>query len=449
MKKPHPLEISIGMGLYCTPFPGIGGKLKQRYEDFVVEEIDQHQAVVEADIPLDAPCILPSEEIQGIKKRARNVHAKMQKMGLSTLDATSLLSASLRISRHMVTYAGLKDKRALTCQRVSIPIAALDALRRLELSRVWLRDLSYARNALNIGDLWGNRFTILVRDLDVSYERATEVIDEMQGMSLLNYFGVQRFGVSRPFTHLIGRAVVLGKYEEAIRLILTEPSKYEPRSVGEIREKLRNGPISKELVEQLPDDLRYERVVARSLINHPRDFELAFSKVPPRIQTLFVHAYQSYLFNRSVTRRFKSGMSITEPEIGDFIIRLNRAHTGRDDWLFVSEQNHDERRELVRKGQYGLAATIPGYSSKMPNSKQSEQLLKILAEDGVSLADFRNAHNQHLDSPGGLHLVALEPINLSSRILEEGLEVRFTLQKGSYATVVLRELMKNSPLNRA
>ena len=142
-------------------------------------------------------------------------------------------------------------------------------------------------------------------------------------------------------------------------------------------------------------------------------------------------------------------MSISEPEMGDFIIRLDRAHTGRDDWLFVSEQNHDERRELVRNGQYGLAATIPGYSSKMPNSKQSEQLLKILAEDRVSLADFRNTHNQFLDSPGGLHLVSLKPIGLSSRILEEGLEVRFTLQKGSYATVVLRELMKNSPLNRA
>jgi tRNA pseudouridine13 synthase len=449
MKKPHPLEIFIGMELYCTPIAGIGGKLKRRYEDFVVEEIDQYQTVVEADIPLDAPCILSSEAIQGVRKKARNVHMRMQKMGLSTLDATSLLSASLKISRHMVTYAGLKDKRALTCQRVSIPITALDALRGLEFSRVWLRDLCYARNALNIGDLWGNRFTILVRDLDLSYDRAVEAINEMQGARLLNYFGIQRFGVSRPFTHLVGRAAILGNYEEAIKLILTESSKYEPKHIGEIREKFKDGKITKELVDQLPNDLRYERVVARSLINHPRDYELAFSKIPPRIQTLFVHAYQSYLFNRTISQRFKSGMSISEPEIGDFIIRLDRAHTGRDDWLFVSEHSHEERCELVRRGEYGLAATIPGYSSKMNNSKQSEQLLKILAEDGVSLADFRNTHSQCLDSPGGLHLVSVKPIGLSSRILEEGLEVRFTLQKGSYATVVLREIMKNSPLNRA
>ncbi|MFW9918668.1 MAG: tRNA pseudouridine(13) synthase TruD [Candidatus Thorarchaeota archaeon] len=450
MNKPHPLELSIGMENYSTSFRGVGGNLKSRYEDFIVEEIDSDHQVAMASIPFDAPCVVPDPlEIRGVEKKARNIHFTMQKMGIATLDAASLLAASLKISRHMVTYAGLKDKRALTAQRMAIPKFAIDKLKELSLHRIWIRDLSYSRRSINIGDLWGNKFSILLRDMDVSCEEALENIAGIQNTSMMNYFGIQRFGVSRPFTHLVGRAIIKREYEEAIDLILTESSRYEPQQVAEIRRRIKDEGISERLIEELPQDLRYEKLVARSLLKHPDDYQLAFSRITPRIQTLFIHAYQSYLFNRTLSLRFQQGMSLSEPMPGDFLIRLDQAHTGRDDWMYVTERNQESLLEKVKSGEYGLAGTIVGYASKMPNAPQSDLIRRVLKSEGVSLSSFRNADNQHLDSPGGLHLLAIEIPDIEGSCTSEGLRVEFKLRKGSYATVVLRELMKNSPLNRS
>ena len=450
MQEPHPLELSIGMENYSTSFQGVGGVLKSRYEDFIVEEIDARQEVAAADISLDAPCIDNEEmNIEGVARKSRNIHFTLQKMGLTTLDAASLVAASLRISRHMVTYAGLKDKRALTAQRMSVPKSALDSLKELDLSRVWIRNLTYSRRPINIGDLWGNQFRILLREMDATCEEALEIIENLRSQPLLNYFGIQRFGVSRPFTHLVGKAVVKNDFEEAIQLILTTPSEYEPVQIRDIRNRIRDEGLSEAIIEELPQDLSYERLVAKSLLRHPEDFKLAFSKTPPRIQTLFVHAYQSYLFNRILSRRFQKGMSIFTPEVGDFLIRLDSAHTGRDDWLFVTERNHASMIEKTDSGAFGLAGIIPGYASKVPNTIHSDIVREILTSEEVAVSSFRHPDNQNLDSPGGLHLLSIVLPTISGSCTEEGLEVKFKLRKGSYATVVLRELMKNSPFNRS
>ncbi len=450
MITPHPIEASIGMEQYSTSFQGIGGFLKVRYEDFIVEEIDSGSNVTKAAIQLDAPCISSEGlQIDGTPKKSRNIHFTLQKMGLTTLDAASLLASSLRISRHMVTYAGLKDKRALTAQRMSIPKSALDKLLELDLSRIWIRDLRYERRSINIGDLWGNQFTILLRDMDVPCADACEYIDILRNSPLMNYFGVQRFGVARPFTHLVGKAVVKREFDDAVNLILTEPSEYEPQQVRDIRQLIREEGVSERLIDALPQDLRYEKLVAKSLLRHPNDYELAFSKISPRIQTLFVHAYQSYLFNRILSLRFQQNLSIVDPLPGDFLIRLDRAHTGRDDWLYVTERNHEKLLERVQSGEYGLAGTIPGYASKMPNTSQSDLIRTVLKSEGISLSNFRHGETQHLDSPGGFHLLAINLPEITGECIPEGLQVKFKLRKGSYATVVLRELMKNTPLNRS
>lgn len=450
MNRPHPLEIAVGMEHYSTSLRGVGGVLKTRFEDFIVEEIDSQHSIATANIPLDSPCVSDSElSIKGVQRKARNIHFTLQKMGITTLDAATLLAASLKVSRHMVTYAGLKDKRALTAQRMSVPKSALDELQRVNLSRIWIRDFSYARNPITIGDLWGNRFSILLRAVEVSCDEAWQIIAELRSSPILNYFGIQRFGVARPFTHLVGRAVIRGDFEQAVQMILTEPSEYESKSVAGIRKRIQEEGISEKLLDELPKDLRYERLVGKSLLKHPNDFQLAFSKILPRLQTLFVHAYQSYLFNRILSMRFEKGLSITRPEIGDFLIRLDYAHTGRDDWLFVTERNHASMLDSIESGEYGLAGAIPGYASKLPNTLQSEMIRSVLKEEQITLADFRDVHNQNIDSPGGLHLLAITIPDISGSCAEEGLRVEFNLRKGSYATVVLREIMKNSPLNRS
>jgi tRNA pseudouridine13 synthase len=144
----------------------------------------------------------------------------------------------------------------------------------------------------------------------------------------------------------------------------------------------------------------------------------------------------------------ENGLSIHVPVPGDFIMKLDETHSGRDSWLFVTDSNLEERIEMVEQGEYALAAPVPGYATKMPQSKQTELLLKLLKEENVDLRNFRNPENRYLDSYGGLHLVSMRLHNPGIKCTQDGLQICFSLRKGSYATVVMREIMKNHPVNR-
>lgn len=442
-----PLEHSIGMELYSTDTKGIEGTIKTRFEDFIVEEITPDGTILDVDRTLIDTVTPPPTEILGTEHKARFVHMTVQKMGLNTMDVANLLASLLQLPRHLVSYAGLKDRRAVTVQRMSVPKRSLSKLDTLKLYRIWIRNLEYSRHQVQIGDLWGNRFSILLKNIEVSCDEAKVMVDTIRNSTILNYFGVQRFGVVRPFTHLVGKALLKNNYSEAIRIILTSSNDYESEEVKEIRKALSADIIDESVVERMPKDLRYERDIAKHLSKNPGDYEQAFSKIPPRVQTLFVHSYQSYLFNRLISQLAEKRYSLTTPETGDFLIRLDEPHTGRDDWLFVTEKKLDSYTKLVTSGNYGIAMPIPGYSTKLPDTTQTKLLQDILKEEEIRLLDFRNPQ-KNLDSPGGLHLVALSLPDLTADCLDEGLNLRFKLRKGSYATVVLRELMKNDPINR-
>ncbi|MHA2601209.1 MAG: tRNA pseudouridine(13) synthase TruD [Candidatus Thorarchaeota archaeon SMTZ1-83] len=444
MKDSHSIEASIGMDLYSTATPGIGGRLKSRFEDFLVEEItpDGNTLTIQ-----DWPEATHIDQIRG--ERSKYVNFVVQKMGLSTFDVSAILAAELKIPHHMITYAGLKDKRAVTSQMMSIPSSATDRFNDMKLSRIAIREPQYARRAIQIGDLWGNRFTIRLSDMDVDCSEALSAVQELKRARLLNYFGVQRFGVTRPYTHLVGRSLVKRDFEEATRILLTATSEYESEQLTEVRERLAENLLpDNSMLEVFPRELSYEKDVMRQLMKHPGDYKKALSKIRSRILGIFVHSYQSYLFNRLISLRVKSELPIDRPEPGDFMIRLDETHSGRDEWLYVTEQNRENRMELLLSGDYGLAAPLPGYSTKTPPSTQSELLQKVLSDEDVTLAEFRNPEWKALDSPGGLHLLTFEPTQIEELCDDLGLVLKFRLRKGSYATVVMRELMKNHPIHR-
>jgi tRNA pseudouridine13 synthase len=91
---------------------------------------------------------------------------------------------------------------------------------------------------------------------------------------------------------------------------------------------------------------------------------------------------------------------------------------------------------------------VPGYATKMPPSPQTDTLRAILDNEGITLLDFRNEDSRAIDSAGGLHLLSISVPDLESEFVDRGLHLRFRLRKGSYATVVLREIMKNHPIER-
>jgi tRNA pseudouridine13 synthase len=446
LQAAHPFEQSIGMEFYCTEGPGIGGSLRNRFEDFLVEEIGPSGEVMEyGDWPTGPP-IGDREPIGGVP--SKYVRFTAQKMGLSTLDLATILAAAVKVPRYLVGYAGLKDKRAVTVQAMSLPTLAFKSLEKARLSRIAVRSPQYTRRPVNVGDLWGNRFTVLLRGAEADCDAALNLVNSVEKQPILNYFGIQRFGVTRPLTHLIGKSLAKKNYEEAVRLMLSRAdSENQTASAKEEVEGL-EGQSSEEITpRQSSRVVKYEKVAAEHLAKHPGDYLGALAKVSPRILTIMVHSYQSYLFNRLISLRAKSGLSIHEPEPGDFLIQLDMTHSGRDSWLYVTDRKIDECRALVDSGSYGLAAPVPGYSTKAPPSKQTDLLKEILRDENLELREFRNTTSRSLDSPGGLHLVSIAPIDMHADCTDEVLTIRFSLRKGSYATVVLREIMKTDPVS--
>jgi len=444
MKEAHPLEQAIGMELYSTVSPGIGGRLKDRFEDFVVQEITTDQTTLQIE---EWPTTPVTQSVEG--ERSRFLTFTVQKMGLATMDVATILASSLKISRNYVTYAGLKDKRAVTVQTMSAPAKAAETLSSLELSRIAIRDIRYTRQPIQIGDLWGNRFSISLKDITEDSDTALEAVENLRDTPLLNYFGVQRFGLTRPYTHLVGKALVKRDYEEAVRIMLTTTSEYESEELTHIRNKLSEELIPTEkIIDSFPMELNYEKDVMKHLMKRPNEFEKAMLKIPPKVLTLQVHAYQSYIFNRLISERARRGMSIHRPQVGDFLIKLDEAHSGRDSWLFVTDSSLEEREKQVDSEEFGLAAPVPGYATRLPPSQQTDLLKQILMDEDVRLHEFRNSSMKSLDAPGGLHLTSIVLKDLEASTIDEGLSVQFSLRKGSYATVVMREIMKNHPINR-
>jgi tRNA pseudouridine13 synthase len=231
--------------------------------------------------------------------------------------------------------------------------------------------------------------------------------------------------------------------------MLCTESSFESEELKAVRLKLSEEFVPKEnMIEALPKDLNYERKVLLELIKHPGEYERALQRVSPRILTLMVHAYQSFLFNRLLSQRVATGLSMVQPKPGDFLIELDTAHSGRDSWLYVTEKSLEVRIKQAEEGKYGLALPVPGYATRLPPVLQTEMLNSLLRNEGITLRDFRNPKMKALDSPGGLHLTAIIIDDLTASYVEEGLRVAFSLRKGSYATVVLREIMKNDPINR-
>jgi tRNA pseudouridine13 synthase len=432
------------MELYSTSTSGVGGKLKVRFEDFIVEEITSDGRLVSIKEWSDE-----AHSPQIPEEKSKFIQFDVQKMGLSTIDAATIIASELSLPQHLVTYAGLKDKRAITAQQMAVPFRSAERLVNANLSRIEIRNLESVRHPVQIGDLWGNQFTIRLSNIEATCNQAMESVSALAKQPLLNYFGVQRFGVTRPLTHLVGKALVQDDFEEATRLMLSVTSVYESEEITEARLKLADDLSPDEgILAAFPQDLRYERDVMKFLIKHPGEFERAILRIQSRILTIFVHAFQSYLFNRLISRRAESSLPLDHPVPGDFLIKLDEAHSGRDSWLFVTEKNCEERVALVQSGEYGLSIPLPGYSTKTPPSVQTDMLRALMLEEEVEFHDFRKPKRKAIDSAGGFHLLSILLKDIRGECEGDDVVLRFQLRKGSYATVVLREIMKNDPIQR-
>lgn len=414
----------LGMELYATDSPGCGGRLRAETGDFVVEEIYE----------------------EGIYEGGRYLVLEVEKVDWETHHLVRDLSRQLQISQKRFGWAGTKDKKAVTRQRMSVMALEEKELPRVNLPGVKIKVLGRSNRGVSLGDLRGNRFAVRIREIDLDDQEVarrvaavTGEIEELGGLP--NYFGVQRFGDVRPVTHLVGEALVRGEPERAAMTYLALPFPGEPESTREARERLLADQDFAAALREYPLRLRYERAMM-SRLQEERDFARSFDVLATNLKRLFVHAYQSLLYNRILSRRMRSGLPLDRAVEGDVVCFSKGGLPDVDKIQAVDKSNLAAVNRLTERRRAFVTLPLLGHSSLLADGLPGEIERSVLEEEGVDLSGFRVEANPDLGSPGSRR-PALLRVAPGAEIEGGGsVLLKFDLPAGSYATVVLREYMK-------
>ncbi|MCC6015081.1 MAG: tRNA pseudouridine(13) synthase TruD [Desulfurococcaceae archaeon] len=393
VRSNNPLDLAVGMLYYSRPDVFLGASARATLSPSTFKVFERVYGLGIAKPPGDRGdyaynCLSGSRVLVVVCKR-----------GVSTFDvAEELSNLGFRIS-----FWGLKDAGAYSCQfmvlncptSLTIPRYLLEGAAELFPLREVGLDFRVGRHQLA-----GNLFEVLMEVAEGSAEELSARIAKSGESLYLNYFGYQRFGYARPVNHLIGRAIVLGDYESALHLLLGKPSALESPEAQVARRLFEEGDYRGAL-EKFPRSLRLERRVLKEYLRLGNPRKALLRSVPPSLLRFLVEAYQSYLFNLALSRIFE--------ELGDV-------------------EGVSRNCELL---------DLPRPST--PTSGCSRYSAEVIAEDlgeGVGKAD-----SSLMSAYARETTFAVENLSTES-VSETALTLRFELRRGSYATVYLRELLR-------
>jgi len=322
----------------------------------------------------------------------------------------------------------MKDARAVTRQTISIDNVLPEQAAQLDVPGIKVIAVKRHRNKLKIGHLAGNKFVIKIRHVNQdALDRAEAILSRLREFGVPNYFGEQRFGL-RQNSHLLGLALIKGQSVEFLAEFLGRPHPDETPRAQQARTAFDSGNWA-EALSVWPPMLREERIVLDRLIKTD-DAELALRALDKRLKRLFVSAYQSNLFNQLLANRLDS---LNRVEAGDV------AYIHRNGACFVVE---DETVEQPRADAFEISPAGPLFGVKYlaARGKAGSAEVALLQAAGISLDDF-DIPGVYLKGGRRPYRIALSNISLD---WDDGLIVSFVLPPGGYATMVLREVMKNN-----
>ncbi len=413
------------------------------------------------------------EKEKGTKRKDRKakgyIWAVLLKRNWATTDAVKSLARRLGISRKRLSFAGTKDKRALTAQLISIRAEKgfVEIINELKLKDIELIPLVYMPRPIELGELAGNAFIVggfsscPSHVLTQSADKALENIP--------NYFGKQRFG-NRLDTHIIGYFMAKGLFKEAVVWYLGKSISTEKESMQKIRAQfleLEGKDAFAYVLKAFPKWMCAERTLAAHLSQQPNDFVNAIRKLPRSLALMFPHALQSFIFNRALYMSLNQSLKETLSEEGKNSKGSEDNNNGNGGSSNVwgrdkgtlhcntyigglsfplegkSETIRAWAKPFVKEGKAYTCKAVPGYEVE-PTSIQKE----LMASMGLSSASFELKSMPELSSKGSyrlaflprdsLNLDVLNPLsNLSEDTTEGTCYVSFILPAGSYATVLL------------
>ena len=406
-----------------TPdLPGIGGRIKERPEDFLVEEQ-----------PLRAPTGDGPYLMLYIEKRCQ-----------TTTDVVRRVAKMFRTSRSDVGYAGLKDKQAIARQHLTVRlpegIDVEQCLSRFAFTPIRLLWSQRHDSPLHRGHLAGNRFVIYVRDTDPSRVlMARTVLDRLVAEGAPNYVGWQRFGY-RQSNHRLGRFLLLRQWQAMLDELLGHPRPADSPATRAGRAAYARGDCDAALAVW-PRQLRHDRQ-ALDAIRQGRTAEEAVHAIVAQQREFLISALQSAIFNDVLDRRIHDGLLGTLLP-GD----LAWAH---DDGSARPVDDATARHESGPHGGVRSLALSPsgpmwGCGMARPDGEPRAWEAEALARQDLTEGDFEQADHVAVRGSRRPQRVPVRDADIAGGADEHGPYVRvaFELPRGSFATVLMREIMKN------
>jgi len=381
-------------------------KLKSRPEDFRVEELARPEMT-------GGPFAL----------------YRLTKKSLGTPEAVNAICRAWRVSRPAVGIGGLKDRHAVTQQFLSIENGPK---RNLKQTNIELEYLGQTPRAFESRDLLGNRFDIVLRDLDsAKADRAVQNLPVVSEEGIPNYFDDQRFGSVGASGDFVARAWCLGDYERALWLALAEPNEHDRPGVRAEKESLRahwgDWATCRENVSQ---------PVTQSAMQHlcgpAHDFRGAFVRIPQPDRRMYLAAFQSFLWNRILAAVLRTAFASSPNELFD--VELGRTRLP----FYARLPSGRERLEQP--------LPLPSARERAELGPLAEMYERAAGEFGLECRQLRVKYPRDSFFSKG----SRPPIFRQSLSWETGadelspgkrkLALRFDLPPGSYATVVIKRL---------
>ena len=454
------LEKSIGIEVYATSSLGVGVIIRQRVEDFVVREIlvDGSKARTTLSERNTEQGALGSS---GVKNRY--LLCVLVKRNWDTFLALKAVAKQLGISTKRIQIAGIKDAKAVTAQHITIEDVSAEEIQKVQVKDIEVYPLGYFRSKLSSYYLLGNHFHITVRAISHSKsnikERIRKTIEELRTIGgAPNFFGHQRFGTIRPITHLVGKALVQEDFEKAAMLFLAKPSPHEHPESRWAREQLQKTQDFKQALKNFPKKLHYERLMLNHLAKKPDDFVNAFRKLPTKLRRLFPQACQAYLFNKFLSKRIERELPLNRVEVGDYVVNVKRSGLPMLRMRRIANRKTlAEINKAIQAGRMRLAIPLIGLKQHPAQGLQGEIEEQILQEEDIVMENFKIEGMPEISLRGELRTATVPLNDFSLKEMSEDhanpskhkAEVSFTLYRGSYATIVLRELVKPRNLIKA